>query len=129
MAAAAMLCASISVSACRDTADPPPVGLTLCAVPLAVQVTSGAQPTFRWTPPCGATYLEVTSPNRQQVFWIVRGDTGKIAPGVRYGIAPPAFASRFGPLPLTTGAQYLVRIGIMVDEDSFFTFGEESFTY
>lgn len=123
------LCAALGAAACRDASAPRPTGLTLCAVPLDVQVTPGAVPTYRWTPPCGATYLEVTSPNRQQVFWIVRGDTGKFGPGVRHGIAPPAFATRFGPIPLTPGAQYLVRIGIMVDEDSFFTFGEGSFTY
>jgi hypothetical protein len=116
--------------ACRDSSAPAPApGLTLCAVPLTVSVTSGTTPVYRWTPPCGATYLEVTSPDRQHVFWIVRGDTGKFGPGVQYGVAPSAFTTRFGPLPLTVGASYLVRIGIMVDEDSFFTFGEGSFTY
>lgn len=129
LAIAGGLCATMAVAGCRDSSAPAPTGLTLCAVPLDVQVTPGVVPTYRWTPPCGATYLEVTSPNRQQVFWIVRGDTGKFGPGVRYGIAPPAYTSRFGPLPLSSGAQYLVRIGIMVDEDSFFTFGEGSFTY
>ncbi len=123
------LCAVLGAAACKESSAPPPTGLTLCAVPLDVQVTTGSVPTYRWTPPCGATYLEVTSPNRQQVFWIVRGDTGKFGPGVRHGIAPPAFSTRFGPLPLTPGSQYLVRIGIMVDEDSFFTWGEGSFTY
>lgn len=121
--------AVLGAVACKDSSAPPPTGLTLCAVPLDVQVTTGTVPTYRWTPPCGATYLEVTSLNRQQVFWIVRGDTGKFGPGVRHGIAPPAFTTRYGPLPLTPGDQYLVRIGIMVDEDSFFTWGEGSFTY
>ncbi|MEP7382034.1 MAG: hypothetical protein ABI910_10130 [Gemmatimonadota bacterium] len=59
----------------------------------------------------------------------MRGDTGKFGPMVRHGIAPPAFTSRFGPFPLTDGETYLVRIGIMVDEDFFFTFGEGPFTY
>lgn len=123
------LCFVLGAAGCKDASAPHPAGLTLCAVPLDVQVTTGTVPTYRWTPPCGATYLEVTSSNRQQVFWIVRGDTGKFGPGVRHGIAPPAFTTRFGPLPLTPGDQYLVRIGIMVDEDSFFTWGEGSFTY
>ena len=127
--AGAALLAGVMVG-CRDSSAPTPApGLTLCAVPLTVSVTSGATPVYRWAPPCGATYLEVTSSNRQQVFWIVRGDTGKFGPGVQHGVAPPAFTTRFGPIPLTVGASYLVRVGIMVDEDSFFTFGEGSFTY
>jgi len=113
---------------CRDgTASP--VGLTLCAVPLTVTVTPGSVPVYRWTPACGATYLEVTTPNRQQVFWVVQGDTGKFGPGVRYGVVPPAYSSRLGPLPLTRGATYLVRVGIMIEEDSFATLGEGSFVY
>jgi hypothetical protein len=115
-------------AACRDSVTPPS-GLTLCAVPLTVTVTPDATPVFRWSPPCGATYLEVTTPNRQQVFWIVQGDTGKVAPGVRYGVAPPAYSSRLGPLPLTRGTSYLVRVGIMIEEDSFATLGEGAFVY
>lgn len=117
------------VAGCSEGTTPPPAGLTLCAVPLTVTVAAGDTPTFRWSPPCGATYLEVTTPNRQQVVWIVQGDTGKVAPGVRYGVAPPAYTSRLGPLPLVRGSAYLVRVGIMIDEDSFATFGEGAFVY
>lgn len=120
--------ALLAAAACRDPAAAPN-GLTLCAVPLTITVTSGATPVFRWNPRCGATYLEVTTPNRQQVFWVVQGDTGKFAPGVRLGEVPPAFTSRLGPLPLTRGVIYLVRVGIIIEGDSFATLGEGSFVY
>ncbi|MGQ0765651.1 MAG: hypothetical protein ACT4OZ_08295 [Gemmatimonadota bacterium] len=107
----------------------PPAPLVLCVVPLTVSVTGSAAPVYRWAPPCGATYLEVTNPDRSQVLWIVQGDSGKIAPGVTYGVAPPAYTSRFGPLPLERGRSYMVRVGIMIEEDSFAIFGEREFTY
>ena len=118
----------LASSSCGRPSEPPS-GLTLCAVPLTVTVLGGETPTYRWAPRCGATYLEVTTENRQQVFWVVQGDTGKFGPGVRHGVAPPAFTSRLGPLPLARGGTYLVRVGIMVDENSFFTFGEGAFVY
>lgn len=85
-------------------------------------------PRFSWTPACGATYLEVTTPDRAQVFWAVQGDTGKVAPGVTYGVDPPAYRSTFGPFPLVPGSAYVVRVGIMVEEASFAIFGEQAFT-
>lgn len=100
----------------------------LCTPPVQVSAdTRAAAPRFSWSPTCGATYLEVTSPDGQEVFWIVQGDTGKIAPGVTYGIAPPAYESRFGPVPLDPGRRYLVRIGLMVEENSFAVVGEQTF--
>jgi hypothetical protein len=102
-------------------------GLVICHQAMAVQVDLSRGPRFTWTPSCGATYLEVTTADRQQVMWIVQGDTGKVAPGVTYGVAPPAYESRFGPVPLVAGATYAIRVGIMVDENSFVIFGEQSF--
>lgn len=111
------------------TAPDPPGPLVLCVVPLTVTVSGANAPTYRWAPACGATYLEVTSPDRSQVLWIVRGDSGKIGPGVQYGQAPAGYTSRFGPLPLVRGTTYLVRVGIMIEEDSFAVFGEREFVY
>jgi hypothetical protein len=101
----------------------------LCVVPLAVTVSDASAPAYRWAPACGATYLEVTSADRAAVLWIVRGDSGKIGPGIRYGEPPPGYTSRFGPLPLVRGTTYLVRVGIMIEEDSFAIFGEREFVY
>lgn len=92
---------------------------------VAADVTGG--PRFTWTPRCGATYLEVTTANRQQVMWSVQGDTGRVAPGVVYGVVPPTYRSTFGPLALVRGMTYQVRVGIMVDENSFAIFGEHTF--
>ncbi|MCC6317976.1 MAG: hypothetical protein IT361_09820 [Gemmatimonadaceae bacterium] len=100
----------------------------ICHQPLAVAVDVGRGPRFTWSPTCGATYLEVTTNDRRQVHWIVQGDTGKIAPDVTYGVAPPAYRSAFGPIALDAGAAYLVRVGVMVDENSFVIFGERAFT-
>lgn len=111
------------------TAPDSPARLVLCVVPLAVTVNGANAPTYRWEPACGATYLEVTSPDRSQVLWIVRGDSGKIAPGIQYGLPPAGYTSRFGPLPLVRGTTYLVRVGIMIEEDSFAIFGERAFVY
>lgn len=94
---------------------------------MVVQVDASRGPRFTWTPSCGATYLEVVSVTGQQVMWIVQGDTGKVGPGVTYGIAPPAYEARFGPVPLIAGSSYAVRVGIMVDENSFAIFGEQAF--
>jgi hypothetical protein len=126
----ALLMAWGLAQACRQPADAgPPVvpGLVLCHQAIQVDVNVSQGPRFSWSPGCGATYLEVTSPDRSRVYWAVQGDTGKIAPGVTYGVNPPAFESRFGPFPLEVGTPYMVRVGIMVEEASFAIFGEQSF--
>ena len=94
---------------------------------MAVTADVSRGPQFRWTPACGATYMEVTSADKQQVLWAVRVDTGKIAPGVIYGSSPPASELLFGPLPLVAGTAYLARVGIRVQENSFAIFGEGAF--
>lgn len=86
-------------------------------------------PTFAWTPACGATYLEVTSPDRGTVYWIVKADTGRFPPPVRYGVVPDGMLQDYGPFPLTSGQMYLVRLGLLVDENSFATIGEQLFSY
>ena len=117
-------------AACADVTPPPvakPRSLVTCVPPLDVRVDPLVGPRIAWSPSCGATYLEVSSPDNLETFWIVRGDTGKIAPGVTYGVAPPDYTSRFGPLPLVAGQWYSVRVGVMVDEDSYALVGEGVF--
>lgn len=58
----------------------------------------------------------------------MQGDTGRVAPGVTYGVAPGGYESRLGPFPLEPGRSYAVRVGVMVEEDSFFIMGEGVFT-
>jgi hypothetical protein len=127
----AILLASVALlfAACSEsTTSAAP--LVLCVVPLAVTVTElESTPRYRWAPACGATYLEVTSGDGGAVLWIVRGDSGKIAPGVRYGQVPQGYSSRLGPDPLVRGRSYRVRVGIMVEENSFAIFGEQEFVY
>jgi hypothetical protein len=84
--------------------------------------------TFAWLPRCGATYLEVTSPDRQTVYWIVQADTGRFPPPVRFGITPEGMRSAFGPEPLLQGQAYLIRLGLIIDENSFAVIGEQTFT-
>lgn len=118
----------VAVACSGESAAAPIVpGLVICHQPMTVQVDVARGPRFAWTPGCGATYLEVTRADQPEVMWVVRGDTGKVAPGVTYGVAPPAYESRLGPLPLVPGVSYLIRVGIMVDEDSFAIFGEQGF--
>jgi hypothetical protein len=116
--------------ACGEVTPPVPVRprpLVTCTPPLNVQVDPRGGPRISWSPGCGATYLEVSSPDNLQTFWIIRGDTGKIAPGVTYGVDPPDYTTHFGPLPLEQGAWYAVRVGVMVDEDSYALVGEGVF--
>jgi hypothetical protein len=98
-------------------------------VPLAVAVVgrAGVGPEYRWSPGCAATYLEVATPDRRQVMWMLRGDPARVGPGVRYGVVPSGMVSDYGPDPLIGGARYLVRVGIMIDENSFAIFGEREF--
>jgi hypothetical protein len=98
-------------------------------VPLKVAVVAGSVPEYRWSPACVAEYLEVATPDRQRVLWILRGDPARVGPGVRYGEAAPGFVSDFGPLSLVRGERYVVRVGIMIDESSFAIFGEREFAY
>lgn len=129
MSRARLLAALVITSGCGSPAEPGRPGLVLCEPPLLVRASTTAQgPRFSWAPGCGATYLEVTSPDHQRVYWIVQGDTGKIAPGVVYGVQPPAYQSRLGPHPLVPGERYAIRVGLMVEEESFFIVGEGQFT-
>jgi hypothetical protein len=123
------LAATASAVTCKSPFDPDitPRPLILCGVPVVVSASGGVSPTFFWTPGCGATYFEVATADGKEVTWIVQGDTGKIAPGIVYGTAPPAFASRYGPFPLRAGASYRARVGTMIDEDSFAVWGEVLF--
>lgn len=117
------------VLACTSASSPEIVKrpLVLCGVQVAVSVTGGTTPTFSWTPGCGATYFEVVTADGREVTWIVQGDTGKIASGVLYGVAPAAYASRYGPVPLRVGTPYRARVGTMIDEDSFAVWGDGLF--
>lgn len=127
MRAVISLCAAI---ACAEATPPVPArspALVTCLPPLDVKVDTAGGPRISWSPACGATYLEVSSPDNLETFWIIRGDTGKIAPGVTYGVAPPDYASRFGPRALAAGEWYTVRVGVMVDEDSYALVGEGRF--
>jgi hypothetical protein len=124
------LLALLAALACGGpTVAPPEQPLVLCVVPLNVVVSGSTAPEYRWSPGCGATYLEVTTLDRQGVMWIVQGDPARVGPGVRYGVAAEGFASTYGPSPLTRGERYVVRVGIMIDENSFAIFGEREFTY
>lgn len=121
---------TLSVAACGEATQPAPAHpkpLVTCTAPLDVQVDPRAGPRITWSPSCGATYLEVSSLDNRQTFWIIRGDTGKIASGVTYGVNPPDYAPRIGPLPLEPGQWYGVRLGIMVDEESYALVGEGVF--
>ena len=120
----------LSVIACGEATTPAPAHprpLVTCTAPLNVQVDSRAGPRITWSPACGATYLEVSSLDNRQTFWIIRGDTGKMASGVTYGVNPPDYAARVGPLPLEPGQWYGVRLGVMVDEESYALVGEGVF--
>lgn len=122
--------AVVAAVACGDAMPPEPArprSLVTCVPSLDVRVDTQGGPRISWSPACGATYLEVSSPDNLETYWIIRGDTGKIAPGVTYGVTPPDYNSRFGPVPLAVGQWYAVRVGVMVDEDSYALVGEGVF--
>lgn len=118
----------VATLATCDSPDAPSNFLILCSSAVTISVSQRASPAFSWTPRCGATYLEVTSANRQVVYWIVKADTGRFPPPVSFGIAPPGMLTVFGPQPLPSGSPYLVRLGLLVDENSFVVIGEQPFT-
>lgn len=118
------------IGSCADPSTTSPSRLlVLCSSQVQLGVGKSLPPTFAWTPTCGATYLEVTSPDRATVYWIVQADTGKFASPVVYGVTPPGMRSAFGPEALVKGSQYLVRLGLIIDENSFATIGESLFPY
>jgi len=115
---------------CRNATESaqPPLLIT-CANQVTVAVTAGTVPSFSWSPRCGATYLEVTSPDGLNVYWVMRADTGRFAPPVRYAEVPPAMRNVFEPVALRSGMTYKVRLGLIVEEDSFALIGEKEFVY
>jgi hypothetical protein len=118
------------VPSCGDVATTVverPRPLVTCIPPMDIAIDVAGGPRFTWRPACGATYLEVSSPDNLVTSWIVQGDTGKIGPGVVYGVDPPTYESRFGPLPLESGQWYVVRVGVMVDDNSYALVGERRF--
>ena len=123
------LAACTTVLSCTTSTDPTPARpLVLCSSQVAITVGKSLPQTVAWLPRCGATYLEVTSPDGQTVYWIVQSDTGRFPPPVRYGITPDGMRSAFGPVPLRQGQPYLVRLGLIIDENSFAVIGEQLFT-
>ncbi|MEP7347637.1 MAG: hypothetical protein ABI877_20370 [Gemmatimonadaceae bacterium] len=85
--------AGAALLSCASTVDPPG-SLVPCSSPVALSVGKSLPLSFAWSPRCGATYLEVTSPDRQSVYWIVQADTGRFLSAVLFGMTPMGCASR-----------------------------------
>lgn len=119
---------SAALLSCASPVEPPAL-LVHCSGQLAITVGKSLPQTFEWLPRCGATYLEVTSADGQAVYWIVQADTGRFPSPVRLGITPRGMRTVFGPEPFSSGGSYLVRVGLLVDENSFVVIGEQAFSY
>lgn len=80
---------------------------------LAVQVSAGTQPTFRWARECPVERLQVTRAGSEVICWTTfsRDRTNALSPPVRYGIAPPAAARTMHRLELLEpGTTYQVSL-------------------
>lgn len=98
-AATAGFCAvSVFSPACSDQ-----VSSSADCTTVAVSVTAGTPPIFRWNPACPIAFLTVALPNQGAIVWgtISADQTNAIAPPVQYGVFPTGAAqtaNRFEPL-------------------------------
>ena len=110
---------ALALAGCRDgPSEPEPEELRPCAGEVAVGVGPGARPGFYWQPACLANAIYVydaTAGPPSDIRWIVsppntERNAHRIAPGLRYGDAPPGTVTAWGPEPLEAGTRYLVIV-------------------
>jgi hypothetical protein len=83
-----------------------------CTGDVSIQVSTGTQPTFSWTPACRLFFLNVEPATSGEDLWLVisRG-ANRIAPGLKYGVLPAGAEQRELPVPLVAGNPYKVVLG------------------
>ena len=120
-----MAIGSVIVAAFVGCEDEPTAAraLSLCTAPVAVTVSAGLTPTFDWSPACRVTLLQVRREADDAPVWSLFADPldeRAIAPGVRYGEAPPGIFVPPQPAPpLESGTSYvliLTAIAISIGE-------------
>jgi hypothetical protein len=89
---------------------------------VTMEVVAGlTPPTFRWSPRCGVSFLEVYPEAGGSALWTVYADSGRgpenpIASGVQYGVTPARAQTVGGPEPLLSGIAYTVRVSRLLCE-------------
>jgi hypothetical protein len=98
----------VCTAGCRTTN-----GLEPCPTAVAVEVSSGLTPTFRWKPACslGSVYVERIDASGRSMLWLAFDPENKIRPGVAYGTGQSA------PI-LEPGGTYRVTVGTVVGGDA-----------
>ena len=79
---------------------------------VALSVSRGLQPEFRWSPDSAIGWLHVGRHDKNQMVWeIIAGDSANsIRQPVRYGVAP-AGAKTQPLIPLEPGVEYELSVG------------------
>jgi hypothetical protein len=104
-----LLCAT----ACNSDSDGTGPGQELpeCTGDVSIQVSTGTQPTFSWTPACRLFFLNVEPANSGGDLWpIISPGANRIAPGVKYGVVPAGAEQLQAPVPLQAGQSYKVAL-------------------
>jgi hypothetical protein len=96
-------------AACADYGS----SLKPCGTDLALSVSAGSQPTFRWTPACQVEALTVALDGRDVIVWgaVSPNQTNTIGSPVPYGTTPPGAAATANRIdPLVPGTSYQVTL-------------------
>jgi hypothetical protein len=105
----------------------------LCEIPVAMSVTTGAVPEFRWDPSCLVEIVHVyesraPSVGGPRLIWRIERASG-LAPPIRYGQAPAGAQVTLPPESLVSGHQYLVELGMTELVGNSTIVGEKGFVH
>jgi hypothetical protein len=82
-----------------------------CTGDVSIQVSTGTQPTFSWTPACRLFFLNVEPATSGGDLWpVISRGANRIAPGVKYGVVPAGAEQLQAPVPLVAGQSYKVAL-------------------
>lgn len=82
-----------------------------CTGPVQVSVSSGATPTFAWTPLCSLFFVLVEPESSGADQWgVISDSTNAISPPVVYGVVPPGARELTPPEALVSGITYEVLV-------------------
>ena len=99
-----------AMTACSS--DPTSSGTSVpeCTGPVTVTVSSGASPTFDWTPRC-SVFLVLVEQGASDRWLVISYGSNAITPPVRYGVQPPFASQEEATIPLEAGQTYDVVLG------------------
>ncbi len=100
----------------------------LCAEPVTVSVTNGAQPTIEWSGSCTIDQVLVSvvlapSAGGDQPQWLAKTNSGgRVSAPITYGRPPLGMENVLGPVSLVVGHSYDVQVyasGVAIGDGSF----------